>query len=36
MTAVISADHLTIRFGAFTAVNDVSFEVGAIAHGDSQ
>ncbi len=28
MTAVISADHLTIRFGAFTAVNDVSFEVG--------
>ena len=28
MTAVIAADHLTIRFGAFTAVNDVSFEVG--------
>jgi len=24
----ISADHLTIRFGQFTAVNDVSFEVG--------
>ena len=28
MTAVIAADHLTIRFGSFTAVNDVSFEVG--------
>jgi ABC-2 type transport system ATP-binding protein len=28
MSAVIAADHLTIRFGAFTAVNDVSFEVG--------
>jgi ABC-2 type transport system ATP-binding protein len=28
MTAVISADHLTIRFGSFTAVHDVSFEVG--------
>lgn len=28
MTAVIAADHLTIRFGTFTAVNDVSFEVG--------
>ncbi len=28
MTVVISADHLTIRFGSFTAVNDVSFEVG--------
>ena len=28
MTAVIAADHLTIRFGAFTAVDDVSFEVG--------
>jgi len=27
MTAAISADHLTIRFGAFTAVNDVSFEI---------
>jgi ABC-2 type transport system ATP-binding protein len=27
MTAVIAADHLTIRFGAFTAVHDVSFEV---------
>jgi len=27
MTAVIAADHLTIRFGSFTAVNDVSFEV---------
>ena len=28
MSAVIEADHLTIRFGSFTAVNDVSFEVG--------
>ncbi|HEX3986299.1 MAG TPA: ABC transporter ATP-binding protein [Acidobacteriaceae bacterium] len=28
MTAVIAADHLTIRFGALTAVNDVSFEIG--------
>jgi ABC-2 type transport system ATP-binding protein len=28
MTAVIAAEHLTIRFGSFTAVNDVSFEVG--------
>ncbi len=28
MSAVIAADHLTIRFGAFTAVRDVSFEVG--------
>jgi ABC-2 type transport system ATP-binding protein len=27
MTAIIAADHLTIRFGAVTAVNDVSFEV---------
>jgi ABC-2 type transport system ATP-binding protein len=27
MTAVIAADHLSIRFGSFTAVNDVSFEV---------
>ena len=27
MTAVIAADHLTIRFGSFTAVSDVSFEV---------
>jgi ABC-2 type transport system ATP-binding protein len=27
MTAIIEADHLTIRFGAVTAVNDVSFEV---------
>jgi ABC-2 type transport system ATP-binding protein len=27
MTAIIEADHLTIRFGAFTAVNDVSFRV---------
>jgi ABC-2 type transport system ATP-binding protein len=25
--AVISAEHLTIRFGAFTAVDDVSFSV---------
>ena len=24
----ITANHLTIRFGQFTAVNDVSFEVG--------
>lgn len=28
MTPVITADGLTIRFGDFTAVNDVSFEVG--------
>ena len=28
MTAVISAEHLTIRFGDFTAVDDVSFAVG--------
>ena len=28
MTAVIAADHLTIRFGALTAVKDVSFEIG--------
>jgi ABC-2 type transport system ATP-binding protein len=28
MTPVITADHLTIRFGALTAVNDVSFEIG--------
>jgi ABC-2 type transport system ATP-binding protein len=28
MSAMIVADHLTIRFGSFTAVNDVSFEVG--------
>jgi ABC-2 type transport system ATP-binding protein len=27
MTAIIEADHLTIRFGSFTAVNDVSFGV---------
>ncbi len=27
MTAIIEADHLTIRFGSFTAVNDVSLEV---------
>jgi len=27
MTVAISADHLTIRFGAFTAVDDVSFEI---------
>ena len=27
MTVAISAEHLTIRFGAFTAVNDVSFEI---------
>ena len=27
MTAIIAADHLTIRLGAVTAVNDVSFEV---------
>jgi len=27
MTPVIAADHLSIRFGSFTAVNDVSFEV---------
>lgn len=28
MNAVIAADHLTIRFGAVTAVADVSFEIG--------
>lgn len=27
MNPVITADHLTIRFGAFTAVSDVSFEI---------
>ena len=27
MTAIIEADHLTIRFGSFTAVKDVSFEI---------
>lgn len=27
MTAAITAEHLTIRFGSFTAVEDVSFEV---------
>ncbi len=27
MTAAITADHLTIRFGNFTAVNDVSFQI---------
>ncbi len=27
MTPVITADHLTIRFGNFTAVNDVSFSI---------
>lgn len=27
MTIAISAEHLTIRFGTFTAVNDVSFEI---------
>jgi drug efflux transport system ATP-binding protein len=27
MTAAITADHLTIRFGSFTAVHDVSFAV---------
>ncbi len=27
MTAAITAEHLTIRFGSFTAVNDVSFSV---------
>jgi ABC-2 type transport system ATP-binding protein len=27
MTAAITADHLTIRFGTFTAVDDVSFAV---------
>jgi ABC-2 type transport system ATP-binding protein len=27
VTAAITASHLTIRFGEFTAVNDVSFEV---------
>ena len=28
MSAVIAAEHLTIRFGQLTAVNDVSFEIG--------
>ncbi|MGA8108666.1 MAG: ABC transporter ATP-binding protein [Acidobacteriaceae bacterium] len=28
MTTVIAADHLTIRFGTFTAVSDVSFAIG--------
>jgi len=28
MTVAISAEHLTIRFGAFMAVRDVSFEIG--------
>jgi ABC-2 type transport system ATP-binding protein len=28
MNAIIEADHLTIRFGSFTAVNDVSFAIG--------
>jgi ABC-2 type transport system ATP-binding protein len=28
MTATITAEHLTIRFGSFTAVNNVSLEVG--------
>ena len=28
MSAMIAADDLTIRFGSFTAVHDVSFEVG--------
>jgi ABC-2 type transport system ATP-binding protein len=28
MTPVITSDHLTIRFGSFTAVNDVSFAIG--------
>ena len=28
MTAIIAADHLTIRFGSFTAVQDVTFEIG--------
>jgi ABC-type branched-subunit amino acid transport system ATPase component len=27
MTAAIMANHLTIRFGSFTAVEDVSFQV---------
>ena len=27
MTAIIEADHLTIRFGPVTAVNDVSLAV---------
>ena len=27
MNAIIAADHLTIRFGSFTAVRDVSFEI---------
>jgi ABC-2 type transport system ATP-binding protein len=28
MSAIIEADHLTIRFGSFTAVDDVSFQIG--------
>jgi len=28
MSAIIEADHLTIRFGSFTAVNGVSFQIG--------
>ena len=28
MNAIIAANHLTVRFGSFTAVSDVSFEVG--------
>jgi len=28
MTPVITSDHLTIRFGSFNAVNDVSFAIG--------
>lgn len=28
MTAAITADHLTIRFGKFTAVSEVSFQIG--------
>jgi ABC-2 type transport system ATP-binding protein len=31
MSAIIEADHLTIRFGSFTAVNNVSF---AVAKGE--
>jgi len=27
MSAIIEADHLTIRFGSFTAVSDVSFDI---------
>ena len=27
MTPAVTADHLTIRFGSFTAVDDVSFEI---------